>query len=284
MKRTNIIVSAILVLSLALASLISGCSPSGTAKLKVVTSTSLIAQIVERVGGETVDVVNIIPPAQCPGHFDVKPGDIQKLTDAELFLLHGWQGEMFSQELIDSANNPDLTVVTLDIPSNHQSNWMTPSVQQAATDRVAATLSQVDVENSGAYQASAAEYKNTIAAKEAEITSKLAEANLSNINVMCADMQAAFLNWVGLNVVTFYGRPDSLTPQVVRELVDKGRAENVTLIIDNLQSGQDAGAGIAEELGCKRIILSNFPGGFDNTETWEKAIDRNIELILEAVR
>ena len=284
MKRNSIVITAILVLSLALASLISGCSPAGTAKLKVVTSTSLIAQIVERVGGETVDVVNIIPPAQCPGHFDVKPGDIQKLTDAEMFLLHGWQGEMFSQELIDSANNPDLTVVTLDIPSNPQSNWMTPSVQQAATDRVAAALSQVDVENSGAYQASAAEYKNTIAAKEAEITSKLAEANLSNINVMCADMQAAFLNWVGLNVVTFYGRPDSLTPQVVRELVDKGRAENVTLIIDNLQSGQDAGAGIAEELGCKRIILSNFPGGFDNTETWEKAIDRNIELILEAVR
>ena len=40
---------------------------------------------------------------------------------------------------------------------------------------------------------------------------------------------------------------------------------------------------IAEELGCERIILSNFPGGFDNTETWEKAIDRNVELILGAV-
>jgi len=70
---------------------------------------------------------------------------------------------------------------------------------------------------------------------------------------------------------------------VVKDLVDKGREENVTLIIDNLQSGQDAGAGIAEELDCTRIILSNFPGGFDNTETWEKAIDRNIELILEAI-
>ena len=57
----------------------------------------------------------------------------------------------------------------------------------------------------------------------------------------------------------------------------------VTLIIDNMQSGQDAGKGISEELGCKRIILSNFPGGFDNTETWEKAIDRNIELILETI-
>jgi len=57
----------------------------------------------------------------------------------------------------------------------------------------------------------------------------------------------------------------------------------VTLIIDNLQSGQDAGAGIAEELDCDRIILSNFPGGFDNTETWEKAIDENIRRILEIV-
>ena len=62
-----------------------------------------------------------------------------------------------------------------------------------------------------------------------------------------------------------------------------GREENVALIIDNLQSGQDAGAGIAEELDCARIILTNLPGGLDDTETWEKAIDRNIELILEAI-
>ena len=99
-----------------------------------------------------------------------------------------------------------------------------------------------------------------------------------------ADQQAGFVAWTGLNVVATYGEPDSLTPQVVTGLVDQGREAKVTLIIDNLQSGKDAGEGIAEELGCRRIILSNFPGGFDNTETWEKAIDRNIELILDAVK
>jgi len=242
-----------------------------------------MSQIVERIGGDLVEVVNIIPPAQCPGHFDVKPGDIQKLADAELFLMHGWQGEMFSQDLITSANNPDLTVVTLDIPSNPQSNWMTPLVQAEATGKVAAALSQVDIENSAAYQDSAAKYKDIIEAKAAEIKNRLAGQNLSGINVICSGMQAAFLNWIDLNVVAFYGRPDSLTPQVVKELVDKGREENATLIIENMQSGQDAGAGVAEELGCTRIILSNFPGGFDNTETWEKAIDWNIKLILEAI-
>jgi zinc transport system substrate-binding protein len=277
MKRT--IIATILALNLTVVLLAGGCSPAVTSKLKVVTSTSLIAQIVERVGDEKVEVVNIIPPAQCPGHFDVKPGDIQKLSDADLFLLHGWQGEKFSQELIASANNPDLTVVTLDI----EGNWMTPQVQQKATDEITTALSQVDSKNATTYQQSAAEYKNQIAAKEADIKAMLAQANLSQVNVMCADQQMGFVQWTGLNIVATYGRPDSLTPQVVKELVDRGRGAQVTLIIDNLQSGQDAGAGIAEELGCTRIILSNFPGGFDNTETWEKAIDRNIELILEAV-
>jgi zinc transport system substrate-binding protein len=286
MRKINILATGILILSLVISSFLGGCTQEDASKLKVVTSTSLIAQIVERVGGDKVDVVNIIPPAQCPGHFDVKPGDIQKLADADLFLLHGWQGEKFSQELIDSANNPDLTVVQIDdesIKVGENINWMTPPVQLEAVDGITAALCQVDTENGSAHEKSAAELKDIIEAKEAEIEARLAGVNLGNINVMCAQMQADFVQWVGFNLVTSYGRPDSLTPQVVKDLVDQGRAENVTLIIDNLQSGQDAGAGIAEELGCQRVILSNFPGGFDNTETWEKAIDQNIELILGAI-
>jgi zinc transport system substrate-binding protein len=277
-KKINILIIVLITAGLIIASF-AGCSTAGTSKLKVVTSTSLIAQIVERVGGDKVDAINIIPPAQCPGHFDVKPGDIQKLADADLFLLHGWQGEKFSQELIASANNPDLAVVKLDI----EGNWMTPQVQSEAVDKITSALTQADAENSSYYQKSGTEYKDVIAAKEAEIKAKLAQANLSTINVMCADQQVGFVKWTGFNVIAIFGRPDSLTPQVVKELVDKGREAGVTLIIDNMQSGQDAGAGIAEELGCARIILSNFPGGYENTETWEKAIDYNIELIMEVL-
>ena len=279
MKKTYSFVITILLLSLVIVPILGGCTPAETSRLKVVTSTSLLASVVERVGDDRVDVVNIIPPAQCPGHFDVKPSDIQKLADADLFLLHGWQGEMFSQELIASANNPDLTVVKIDI----KGNWMTPPVHQAAVDKITAALSQGDTKNSSTYQKSAAKLKEKITAKGAEVKAKLALANLSDVNVMCAEMLIGFVEWAGFNFVASYGRPDSLTPQVVKELVDKGRAAKATLIIDNLQSGRDAGAGIAEELGCQRVILSNFPGGFDNTETWEKAIDRNIELILETI-
>jgi zinc transport system substrate-binding protein len=283
-KNLRFLASLLLILTLTVTSLLAGCTEQDNTKLKVVTSTTLIAQTVERIGGDKVDVVNIIPPGQCPGHFDCTPGDIQKLADADLFLLHGWQGEQFSEELIASADNPDLTVISIDIPSNPQINWMVPSVQQEATDAIAIALSQVDASNSSAYQDSADKYKNAIEIKGSEIQSRMAGRDLSGVNVMCSGMQNAFLKWIGLNVVAFYGRPETLTPQVVKDLVDEGRAGNVVLVIDNMQSGADAGAGIAEELSCARVILSNFPGGYENTSNWEDTIDYNVELLIEALK
>lgn len=278
MKRSSILVAVGLVLSL-ISLVLGSCAPAKTAGLKVVTSTSLLSQIVERVGGDKVTVINIIPAAQCPAHFDVKPGDIQKLADAKLFILHNWQGEKFSQDLIASVNNKDLSVVMVELPGN----WMTPPVQRDATDKIAAALAQIDPDNSAIYQESATEYKAKITAKESEINTKLSQMNLSAVNVLCDEQQADFLQWAGLKVVAQYSATDMDKSQVVQGLVDKGRQEQVTLVVDNLQSGADAGKELAKELGCKRITLSNFPGGFDNTETWEKAIDYNIEQILKAV-
>lgn len=169
MKKVKIIITGMLMLSLVLVAALSGCSSGDTSKLEVVTSTSLITLLVERVGGDAVDVVNIIPPAQCPGHFDVKPSDIRKLADADLFIMHGWQGEKFSGDLIASANNSNLAVFKIDI----KGNWMTPPIQLEATDKITDSLCQVDTENCSEYQELAARYKARVESKEAELKAKL---------------------------------------------------------------------------------------------------------------
>lgn len=278
MKKLGVFLVAISVLSLVLGS-VGGCLPEKTVRLKVVATTSLLTYVAEQVGGDRVEAVNIISPTQHPGDFDARPGDIQKLSEAGLFLWHNFPGEVFVPGLISSANHTGLTVAAIDI----KGNWMTPQVQREAADKVAAALSQADSQNSAAYQQAAAAYKDRVTAKENELKARLAKANLSGTNVIGSFWQAGFIGWAGMKVVATYVDPVSLTPAKVKELVDKGRAEKVTLVIDNLQNGKDAGKAIAEELGVKRIVLSNFPGGFDNTETWEKAIDRNVELILGAV-
>lgn len=278
MKKLNILL-AILISSLMILSFFSTCLPTQRSRLKVVTTTSLLAYVVQQVGGDRVEVVSIVPAAQHPGDFAAKPQDIQKLADANLFLTHNWPGEQFVPGLIASASNAKLTVLQIDVPGN----WMIPSVQMAATDMVAAALSQVDNQNNALYQQSAAAYKARIVAKEAAIKPSLTQANLPAVRVVSVDGQASFVTWTGLNLIATYGTPESLTSPVVKDLVDKGRAVGVTLVVDNLQNGRDAGKELAAELGARRIILSNFPGGFDDTGTWEKAFDRNIELILGAI-
>jgi zinc transport system substrate-binding protein len=277
MKKVVVLAVCVLLLGVTVATILSGCAQDDSDKLKVVTTTSLLECIVENVGGDRVEVVNIIPPAQCPGHFDVTPQDMQKLADADLFFRHGWQGEQFSQDLIDSADNPDLTVVTSQVAGN----WMTPTAYSAAIDEVEAALSQADSANSEAYSAAAQVYKNAIETAAAEAEGRLSTVNLSEVKVLCAEQQDGFVRWTGLSIVATYGTTDS--PAVVADLVDKGIEGNVTLVIDNLQSGQDAGVAIAGGLDCGRVILSNFPGGFDNTETWQKTLAHNVDLILAAV-
>lgn len=279
MKKFGVLVATFMVLSLAVGVLLAGCSTEGSSKIKVVTSTSLMEYIVRQAGGERVDVVNLVPPNQHPGNFDVKPADIQKLANANLFLLHGWPGEGYADKLIASANNPNITVVK----ANVGGNWMIPSVQLAATDKVMNVLSEIDKKNASAYQKSAEAYKKKIQAKETDIKARLAKANVAAVKVIASVRQADFLQWAGLNVVATFVGPQALTPQTVKDLIDKGKAGGVSLVINNLQDGQDAGKAIAQELGAKSSNLSNFPGGFDNTETWEKAIDHNIDIILNSL-
>jgi zinc transport system substrate-binding protein len=276
MKRITLLLTTLLSLTLLI---LGGCNGNEEPKLKVMTSTSLMTYIVQQVGGNNVEALNLVPPNQHPGNFDAKPSDIEKLASASLFLLHGWPGEGYADKLITSANNPNLIVVK----ANVDGNWMIPSVQSTAVDKVLSALSEVDPDNATTYQKSAEKYKQRIQAKEIDIKARLTKADVTKINVIASFWQADFLTWAGFNVVATFGGTQSLTPQVIKDLVDQGKAANVTLIINNLQDGQDAGKAIAEELGAENLNLSSFPGGLDNTETWEKAIDRNVTILLDAI-
>lgn len=281
MKKTNLVASLLIgVILLTLVILPLGCTSEATPKLKVVTTTSLISSVVEQVGGDKVQVANIIPPAQCPGQFDVKPSDVQMLADAKLFLMHGWQGELFTQQLIQSANNPELKVISLNILGN----WMTPTVQAQAIGNITSTLVEIDPQNASFYQSNAQSELAAITAKDNELEAKLAAGNLSQVNVICDEQVADLAQWAGFNVVASYPSPDAITPKILQGLIDQGKQSGVALVIGNLQSGtSDAGATMASGIGAVLVTLSNFPGGFDNTENWQKAIDKDVNLLLEAM-
>jgi len=285
MKKAGLIASILIsVILLTLVILPLGCAKEATPNLKVVTTTSDIASIVEKVGGDKVEVVNIIPPAQCPGQFDVKPSDVQMLADAKLFLMHGWQGEQFTTGLIQSANNPELKVVVLNI----QGNWMIPTFQAQAVGNITSTLAEIDPQNASYYQSNAESELAAITATGNEVETELAAAgNLSQVNAICDEQLTDLVQWAGFNVVASYPSPDTdITPKIMQGLIDQGKQAGAALVIGNLQSGtSDTPATMASGIGAGAVpvTVSNFPGGFDNTETWGKAIDKDVSLVLQAL-
>ncbi len=247
--------------------------------LKIVATTSLIAEIVADVGGDAVEIAVLIPPASCPGHFDIKPGDMRMLADAHLFFLHSWQGRMFSDGIVRASGNHGLRKVAIDVPGN----WMTPSAQIAATERIAALLTEIDPTRAASYRAAALRRIAAVERVGSAQSQRMAAAKAPPAGVMANAMQADFVRWAGLQVVGEFGRGEDMSPRDIEEAIRLGRSLAVRLVVDNLQSGKQVGIGVAKEIGAAHVTLSNFPGGFEGTETWAKAIERNVDLLVTAI-
>ena len=247
----------------------------------IMTGSSFITNIIQDVVDDKLEPRTLIPPGMCPSHYDVKPGDIVALANSKAFFIHNYQVNYENVTgLIEAAENPNLVITAINVTGN----WMTPPVQAEAVDRIAQALGEIDQENAAYYQQKAAERAQAILAKGEQVENRLLEAGIEEVKVICADKQKGFVEWAGFDVVAILGRPEDLTVLEVEELIVEAKEAGVALVIDNLQSGATTtGAAMAQDIGAIQVTISHFPGGFENTETWEKAIDKNVDLLLEAL-
>lgn len=72
-----------------LATFLLGLFPLSAAELKVAVLHPLLADIVRQVGGESVEVVDLIGPNGDPHHFEPKPDDLKNAEGATLYLVAG---------------------------------------------------------------------------------------------------------------------------------------------------------------------------------------------------
>jgi hypothetical protein len=67
------------------------------------------------------------------------------------------------------------------------------------------------------------------------------------------------------------------TREIVR-LSKIGREHRVIFVVDNLQSGPDAGKGIAETIGVPHVVLTNFP----SEKGYLTTLGENVDAIIAA--
>ena len=276
--RRRILIGFLVVLLLGTLLTFSSCSQPST---DIMAGSSLITDIIQDIADGKLTAYTLIPPGTCPGHYDVKPSDVETLANSRVLIIHNWQQNMKNiTGLVEAADNPDLVIKVIDVPDMP----MVPQIQAETIDKIAQALGEIDPENAEYYQERAAERTQAILAKGEEVKDKLQDANVSGVKVLCVEYQAGFAEWAGFDVVATYGRPEDLSVADVEQLVTDAREAGVALVIDNLQSGTTSNSeAMAQDIGAIQVTISNFPGGLENTETWEKAIDKNVDLLFAAL-
>ncbi len=105
------------------------------AKINVVTTFSTLNSFVQGVGGDRVQVQNLVPVGASPEEYQPTPQDIATLSSAQLVVENGAGIEAWLQHTIQSASNPNMQLLVLSdgIPKiDHNPHlWMDPMLRAA---------------------------------------------------------------------------------------------------------------------------------------------------------
>lgn len=245
--------------------------------MRIMATTSLLECAVREIGGERVKVGTLIGPGSCPGHYDIRPEDMKSLRLSKVLFTHGYEG--FVPSMMDSVGRRKPKQVSISV----EGNWMVPSVYGSALGKVADALCETDPAHSEEYRKTVARLKIKYEKLDDELKKLLVEAGAQGAPALCSDQQADVAKWMGLNVVDIYPRSEQFTPVLLHHMTDIGRKNEVKICVDNLQSGPTAGLPLARDIGAAHVTLSNFPGGFADTDAWSECVKDNVRRVIEGL-
>lgn len=173
---------------------------SGSTPLKVVVTTSIIADLVQTVGGERVSVKPLLPPGTDPHTYSPAPADVQAVSEATLLFENGLGLEEWLDELTGNAGGSRTTVVVSEgltplegaaheDETSHESGEAAHDEDHANEDdphmwfdiqntiryveNIRNGLKQADPDGSATYDANAAAYIEHLKQLDAEIVKQL---------------------------------------------------------------------------------------------------------------
>jgi manganese/iron transport system substrate-binding protein len=291
---------------LALASVVlAACGPAGdgsgsAATVPVVTTTTILADLVHQVGGDRVRVESLVPKGGEVHTFDPTPSDIRRVTAARLVFRNGlglddWLGELVAATGTQApvvALGEDLPGVTLlageerGEPANPHL-WMNVAYASAYAERIADTLTTADPDGAETYDANLAAYQKRLAALDAYAKTRLGaipEANRKVVSFHDAFpyFAAAYGLTVDGTVVDAPGQDPSAGQ--IAALVARIREAGVKAIFAEAQFDPAIVETIAQETGA--TVVSDL---YDDTlgdppqDTYEGIMRWNVDRVADAL-
>lgn len=267
----------------ALALIAAGCAGSaggggGGERVAVVATTTQVGDLVREVGGDSVEVTQLLQPNSDPHEYEPRPGDVQAVGEAELVFASGDGIDEWVAEIVaDSGGDARVVDLAADLPVrlpgggyDHPGEedeahgpdsefdphwWHDPRNAVAAVRAIERALVAADSTRRAGLERNAAEYVASLRALDAAIAA-CTESLPARQRKLVTDHEAFgyFANRYGLEVVgavipsqTTQGQPSA---RDLRELARTVEAEGVEAIFPEGSVGSKTAEAISRQTGA----------------------------------
>lgn len=150
------------------------------AEIAVVATTTQVADFARNVGGDRVEVEQLLDSGVDPHDYEPVPSDAENVAESDIVLRAGFDLDAWLDELIESAGGGRLVVntsegvetTTLEEDGEEEEDphiWFDPSNVLVIVDNIAAGLSEVDPEGTEFYRDNAERYKAEVSEMDEEL-------------------------------------------------------------------------------------------------------------------
>ena len=270
-----------LIFVISLTFILSGCGAPAEREevsdggLKLFVSIPPQAYLVERIGGDLVDVEVLVQPGQEPHTFEPTPRQVMSLGRASIYFGIGIP---FEQQLVgklgDALGNLQIVdssagVERLAFEGGHHHGeeegeehgegldphiWLDPARLKQVAGNIAAALESADPANSDVYAANLEELLAEIDALHAEIA-RLLEPHRGRSFVVAHGAFGYFAHAYGLRQVAVELEGKSPTPRQLEELIERAREEGIDTVFVQPQFDPTSADAVVEALGGEVVTL-----------------------------
>lgn len=275
---------------------VAGCGQKkqDNGKLSVTASFYPIAEFINAVGGDNVDVYTLVPDGVEPHDWEPSPRDFTRLGRSKLFFYNGMV-ESWAEKAITTLSDTNIKSVELgkglyNINGNNDPHvWISPQKAIIETNRIVDALSQNDPKNADAYKKRGEEYCQKLKKLDADLKAIVKQSPKKKF----VTSHAAFGHLAkdyGLEQLAIAGiSPEAEpTPADMKNLVELVKKENVKFVFMETLTSPKLAQLIAKETGAEVLVLDPIEGldeeGRKEKLTYIKLMEANKKNLAKALK
>ncbi len=256
----------------------SGCRPDAAEPANVAATSSYLEYAARDILGPGEPILRLAGPGMCPGHFDIRPGQIAELRRCRVLLRFDFQKSLDAKL---GNRNAGLRIAAVGLAGG---GMCEPASYLNACRQVADALVSAGLLERTEANGRLKEISQRLAAMGDWVKRQIHVSRLAGLPVVASRHQEAFCRYLGLNVVATFSGSDQAGIAELDNAIRAGRRGAARLVIANLPEGRKAADTLAEKLNAGVVVFGNFPDRGAGHRIFDDLITANLKALTSAAR